>query len=62
MLLIHFWGNDGNTSLRHRVQTFYGSMERTQPHMQHVPTESSYPGGKAAGSWSWKLISVYYRS
>jgi hypothetical protein len=42
-----------NFSLHHRVQTDPASYPRG--------TTSSFPGGKAAGSWSWSFTSSYFR-
>jgi hypothetical protein len=44
----------GNISLRHRVQTDYEAHPAAYP----VGTDGSFPGGKAAGAWSWSLTSI----
>jgi len=41
-------------SLRHRVQTEIGVHSASYP----MGTQSSFPGDKAAGVWSWSLTSV----
>jgi hypothetical protein len=43
----------GNFSLHHRVQTGSGAHPASYP----VVTKGSFPGGKAAGAWSWPLTS-----
>jgi hypothetical protein len=50
---IRFPAGAGNFSLRH-VQN--GS--RTHPASYPMGTRGSFPGGKAAGSWSWPLTSI----
>jgi hypothetical protein len=47
------WGA-GNFSLNHLVQT--GSW--AHPASYPMGTRSSFPGGKAAGAWSWPLTSI----
>jgi hypothetical protein len=47
----------GNFSLHHRVQT--GSGVRPASHLMDI--RGSFPGGKAAGAWSWPLTSIYCR-
>jgi hypothetical protein len=44
----------GNLSLHHRVQNGSG----THPASYPVGTRGSFPGGKAAGMWSWPLTSI----
>jgi hypothetical protein len=45
----------GNFSLHHRVQNGSGAHPASYPR----GTGSSFPGGKAAGVWSWALTSGY---
>jgi hypothetical protein len=44
----------GNFSLHHRVQNGSG----VQPAFYPMVTKGSFPGGKAAGAWSWPLTSI----
>jgi hypothetical protein len=44
----------GNFFLHHRVQTGSGS----QPAPYPIGARGSFPGGKAAGAWSWPLTSI----
>jgi hypothetical protein len=44
----------GNYSLRHRVQPGTGA----HPASYKIGAGGSYPGGKAAGAWSWPLTSI----
>jgi hypothetical protein len=44
----------GNFSLHHRVQN--GS--EAHPASYPMGTGSPFPGGKAAGAWSWPLTSI----
>jgi hypothetical protein len=44
----------GNFSLHHRVQN--GS--EAHPASYPTGTRGSFPGGKAAGAWSWPLTSI----
>jgi hypothetical protein len=44
----------GNFSLHHRVQNGSG----TYPASYQMNTRGSFPGGKAAGAWSWPLTSI----
>jgi len=44
----------GNFSLHHRVQTGSGAHPASYP----MGTRGSFPGGKAAGTWSWPLTSI----
>jgi hypothetical protein len=41
----------------HRVQTGCGVYPASYP----MGTRGSFPGGKAAGAWSWPLTSIYFR-
>jgi len=43
----------GNFSLYHRVQNGSGAHPASYP----MCTRISFPGGEAAGAWSWPLIS-----
>jgi hypothetical protein len=45
----------GNFSLHHRVQNGCGAYLASYP----MGTRGSFPGGKAAGAWSWPLTSIY---
>jgi hypothetical protein len=47
----------GNFSLNHRVQNDYGA----HPAFSPMGTRGSFPGGKAAGEWSWPLTSIQRR-
>jgi hypothetical protein len=47
----------GNFSLHHRVHTGSGVYPASYP----MGTRDSFPGGKAAGAWSWPLTSTYCR-
>jgi hypothetical protein len=47
----------GNFSFHHGVQTDSGTHAASYP----MGTRDSFSGGKAARSWSWPLISTYYR-
>jgi hypothetical protein len=44
----------GNFSFHHRVQTGSG----TRPTSYPMGSRGSFPGGKAAGAWSWPLTSI----
>jgi hypothetical protein len=44
----------GNFSLHHRVQTGSEAYPTSYP----MSNRGSFPGGKAAGSWSWPLASI----
>jgi hypothetical protein len=44
----------GKFSLYHRVQTGSGA----HPVFYPTGTGGSFPGGKAAGAWSWPLTSI----
>jgi hypothetical protein len=47
-------GGAGNFSLHHRVRNGSG----THPVSYPMGTRGSFPGGKAAGAWSWPLTSI----
>jgi hypothetical protein len=47
----------GNFSLHHSVHTGSGAHPASYP----VSTRGSFPGGKAAGEWSWPLTATYCR-
>jgi hypothetical protein len=55
---VRFPARAGNFSLHHRVQNGSGAHSASYP----MGTISSFPGGKAAGAWSWPLTSIYCRS
>jgi hypothetical protein len=44
----------GNFSLNYRVQNGSGAHRVSYP----MGTTSSFPGGKAAGAWSWPLTPI----
>jgi hypothetical protein len=44
----------GNFSLHHRAQTRSGAHPASYP----MGTRGSFPGGKAAETWSWPLTSI----
>jgi hypothetical protein len=44
----------GNISLHYRVQNGSGA----HPASYLMGTRGSFPGGKAAGAWSWSLTSI----
>jgi hypothetical protein len=46
----------GNFSLHHLVKNGSGAHPACQ-----MGTRGSFPGGKAAGSWSWQLNSIWWR-
>jgi hypothetical protein len=54
MIGVRFPAGAGNFSLRHRVQTGYG----THPASYSMGTGGSFPGDKAVRMWSWPLTSV----
>jgi hypothetical protein len=54
---VRFPAEAGNISLYHRVQK--GS--RAHPASYPMGTRGSFPGGKAAGAWSWQQTSIYCR-
>jgi hypothetical protein len=49
-----FLAGAGNFSLHHRVQNGSGAPSASYS----MGTRGSFPGGKAAGSWSWPLTSI----
>jgi hypothetical protein len=51
---VRFLVGSGNFSLHHRVQTGSGA----HPASYSMRTRGSFPGGKAAGAWSWPLTSI----
>jgi hypothetical protein len=48
---VRFPAGAGNFSLHHRVQNGSGAHQASHP----VGIRGSFPGGKAAGAWSWPL-------
>jgi hypothetical protein len=50
---VWFQAGAGNFSLHHRIQNGSGA----HPASYRMGTRGSFPGGKAAGAWSWPLIS-----
>jgi hypothetical protein len=48
---VRFPAGSGNFSLLHRVQNGSGAHPTSYP----MGTRGSFPGGKAAGAWSWPL-------
>jgi hypothetical protein len=54
---VRFPAGAGNFALPHRVQNGSG----THPASYPMCTRGSYPGGKAAGAWSWPLTSIQRR-
>jgi hypothetical protein len=50
---VQFPAGAGNF-FHHRVQTGSGAHSASYP----MGTRGSFPGGKAAGSWSWPLTSI----
>jgi hypothetical protein len=54
MIGVRFPAGAGNFSLQHRIQTGSGAHLPSYP----VGTEGPFPGGKAAGAWSWPLTSI----
>jgi hypothetical protein len=51
---VRVWAGAGNFSLHHRVQTVYEAHAASYP----TGTKGSFPGGKAAGAWSWPLTYI----
>jgi hypothetical protein len=51
---VWFPAGDGNFSLHSRVQNGSGVHPASYP----MGTRGSFPGGKAAGAWSWPLTSI----
>jgi hypothetical protein len=52
---IRFPAGAGNFSLHHCVQNGSGAHPASYPRA----TRGSFPGGEAAGAWSWPLTSIY---
>jgi hypothetical protein len=50
---VRFPARAGNF-LHHRVPNGFGAHPVSYP----MGTEGSFPGGKAAGAWSWPLLSI----
>jgi hypothetical protein len=57
MIGVRFPAEVGNFSLRHRVQNGSGAHPASYP----MDTRGSFPGGKAAGAWSWPRTSICCR-
>jgi hypothetical protein len=51
---VRFSTRAGNFSLHHRVQNGSGAHPASYP----IGSRGSFPGGKAAGAWSWPLASI----
>jgi hypothetical protein len=51
---VRFPAGAGNFSLHHRVQNGSGAHPASYP----MGNGGSFPGGKAAGAWSWPLTSI----
>jgi hypothetical protein len=51
---VRFSTGAGNFSLHHRVQNGSGAHPASYP----MGTRDCFPGGKAAGAWSWPLTSI----
>jgi len=51
---VRYQAGIGNFSPYHRVQMASGAHPASCP----MCTGGSYPGSKAAGAWSWPLISI----
>jgi hypothetical protein len=51
---VRFPTRAGDFSLHHRFQNGSGAHLASYP----IGTRGSFPGGKAAGAWSWPLISI----
>jgi hypothetical protein len=51
---VRFLAGAGNFSLHHRVQNGSG----VHPASYTMGTRGSFPGGKAAGVWSWPFTSI----
>jgi hypothetical protein len=51
---VRFPEGAGNFSLHHRIQNGCGARPASYP----IGTRGSFPGGKAAGAWSWPLTSI----
>jgi hypothetical protein len=54
MIGVRFPAGAGNFSLHHRVQNGSGAHKASYPKV----TRASFPGSKAAGTWSWPLTSI----
>jgi hypothetical protein len=54
---VRFPAGAGNFSLHHLVQTCSGA----HPASYIMCTRGSFPGGEAAGTWSWPLTSIQCR-
>jgi hypothetical protein len=54
---VRFPAGTGNFSLHHRVQNGSGAHPASYP----MNTGGSFPGGKAAGTWSWPFTSIKCR-
>jgi hypothetical protein len=54
MIGVRISAGAGNFSLRHCIQTGSGAHSSSYP----MGTRGSFPGGKAAGAWSWPLTST----
>jgi hypothetical protein len=51
---VPFPAGAGNFSIQNRVQNVSGAHPASYP----MGTRDSFPGGKAAGAWSWPLTSI----
>jgi hypothetical protein len=51
---VRFPAGAGDFSLHHRVQDGSGA----HPASYSMGTRGSFPGGKAAGAWSWPVTSI----
>jgi hypothetical protein len=51
---VRFPAGAGNFSFHHSVQNGSGAHPASCP----MGTRGSFPGGKAAGAWSWPLTSI----
>jgi hypothetical protein len=51
---VRFPAGAGNFSLHHHVQNGSGANPASYP----MDTRGSFPGGKAAGAWSWPVTSI----
>jgi hypothetical protein len=51
---VWFLAGAGNFSRHHHVQTSSGAHPASYP----MGTRGSFPGGEAAGAWSWPLTSI----
>jgi len=57
MIGARFPAESGNISLLHRVQIGTAAHPASYP----ISTRGSFPGDKAAGTWSWPLTPMYWR-